>query len=394
MTDLRPRLAYFGSSTAPDGGSERCLYRMVERFHRDYRLTVFLPDEGPLFSQIEELGVDTIDLHFLRLRAYRGTAWLDWWNSCRETRARLTQELRNRQVQLLHCNDLIDLPYVGVAKKVGIPALSHLRLILESRAARAVYRAGIRASRAHVLAVSQAVRQAMLGEGSGLPCRVLYDPAPDPVHFHPREEAEPGERHRLRREWGWGEGDLVVTLVSKLLPNKGHLDFCATAREIERIAPGRFRFLMIAGSTPNRVEYRSEVEAAFEKIPEKSRRWIPGLDHPRVGQALRSSDALLHLPGVPDSFPGVVLEAMACGVPVVAYRVGGIPEQLEGGLSGILVDPGDTKKIAQRVVQLFESENAVKDMRESALKRVRETFSAEKHFLELDRIYRSLLATS
>ena len=54
--------------------------------------------------------------------------------------------------------------------------------------------------------------------------------------------------------------------------------------------------------------------------------------------------------------PTTILEALACGTPVVVTAVGGIPEQIEDGITGYLTPPGDAEAMAARIVQLFEDD--------------------------------------
>jgi glycosyltransferase involved in cell wall biosynthesis len=71
----------------------------------------------------------------------------------------------------------------------------------------------------------------------------------------------------------------------------------------------------------------------------------------RIVQYYQAADAYLH-PARADTFPTGVLEAMACGLPVIASAVGGIPEQVEEGFTGFLTEPGDSPSLAGRIVQL------------------------------------------
>jgi glycosyltransferase involved in cell wall biosynthesis len=87
-----------------------------------------------------------------------------------------------------------------------------------------------------------------------------------------------------------------------------------------------------------------------------------------------------------------VLEALAQGLPVIASRIGGLPEQVEHGVSGILVQPGDVDawEAALRDYLAYPAE-ARSRMGREAQKRVEEFFSWEKHLAELDGIYGSLM---
>jgi len=70
--------------------------------------------------------------------------------------------------------------------------------------------------------------------------------------------------------------------------------------------------------------------------------------------ALLASVDISVTPTLADNFPYTILEAMACGKPVVASAVGGIPEQVVEGQTGFLVPPADARAIAQAVTQLLE----------------------------------------
>src|SRR5690606_38958367 len=68
-----------------------------------------------------------------------------------------------------------------------------------------------------------------------------------------------------------------------------------------------------------------------------------------------SSAYLFLLPSAQESFGLAALEAMACGVPVVASRVGGIPEVISDGVTGCLADPADAGEMAHLAIQLLEN---------------------------------------
>ncbi|MFN5964482.1 MAG: glycosyltransferase, partial [Pseudanabaena sp.] len=79
-----------------------------------------------------------------------------------------------------------------------------------------------------------------------------------------------------------------------------------------------------------------------------------------------------------DTFPNVVLEALACGTPVVATKVGGISEQIENGKTGFLVSVGDALGMADSVQRLIENETLYNQISEQAAKVAIEKFDLER----------------
>jgi len=93
-----------------------------------------------------------------------------------------------------------------------------------------------------------------------------------------------------------------------------------------------------------------------ERIGGVAIRFVPYLKDPRkVARYYQAADLYLH-PARADTFPTTILEALACGTPVVASAVGGIPEQVVEGKTGFLVPVGDAPALAGRVLDLLEDE--------------------------------------
>ena len=96
------------------------------------------------------------------------------------------------------------------------------------------------------------------------------------------------------------------------------------------------------------------------------------------------------LTSLEEGFPNAVLESMASGIPVVATRVGGIPEAVIDGRTGFLVDSRDHGSLADRLIQLLTSDTLAKEMGDSARKRVQEDFNMEKMIRATEEAYKEL----
>lgn len=97
------------------------------------------------------------------------------------------------------------------------------------------------------------------------------------------------------------------------------------------------------------------------------------------------------LPSYHEGLPMAILEAMACGLPVVSTRVGGIPELVSGGENGILVDPGDRPALLASLTTLL-ADPALRDkMGQNNVQKVREEYDIPMYIKKLKNYYREIL---
>ncbi len=110
-----------------------------------------------------------------------------------------------------------------------------------------------------------------------------------------------------------------------------------------------------------------------------------------VAELLALADLFAH-PTVFDALPTVVIEAMAAGLPVVASRVGGVPDMVRDGIEGRLVPPDDAPALAEAIIALLADSEARAVASRAARTRAWETFSLEGQVAELGEIYDALIA--
>jgi glycosyltransferase involved in cell wall biosynthesis len=105
----------------------------------------------------------------------------------------------------------------------------------------------------------------------------------------------------------------------------------------------------------------------------------------------RLFDAFL-LPSVNEGTPVSAIEALASGTPVVATRVGGVPDVVTDGVDGFLVEPGDPDAAADRLAELARDPELRARLGEAGSANARERYSVERLVDDVDRLYRELLA--
>ncbi len=193
-------------------------------------------------------------------------------------------------------------------------------------------------------------------------------------------------RAELRRRFtGGDDATRIVAHVSNFRPVKRIDAVMATFDRIRREVPAR---LLLVGDGP-------ELGAAYRMARELG---ITQLVHgvgaqEEVVPLLSISDVFL-LPSAQESFGLAALEAMACEVPVVASRVGGLPEVIEDGVSGFLHAPEAIDEMAASAVRLLKDQALHDRMAQAACRRVRELFCVERVVPMYEECYRRVLAAS
>jgi glycosyltransferase involved in cell wall biosynthesis len=157
----------------------------------------------------------------------------------------------------------------------------------------------------------------------------------------------------------------VVLAVCRVSPEKG-LHYLVEASRIIVEKKPEVKFVIQPYSSEER--YRKHLLTMISRYNlEKhfviSTRKVPYSEMPRY---MAAADVLV-LPSVSEGFPVVILEAMACGVPVVASRVGGTPDILKDGYNGLLVEKGDVEGLAEAVTKILSDETLRKRLSEGAL---------------------------
>ena len=186
----------------------------------------------------------------------------------------------------------------------------------------------------------------------------------------------------LRRRFAGDDPDTkIVTHVSNFRPVKRVDAVLSVFDRIRRTMPAR---LLLVGDGP-------ELGTAYRIARERG---ISQLIHSVGAQEeivpLLSVSDLFLLPSSQESFGLAALEAMACEVPVVASRVGGLPEVIEDGVSGVLHPPDALDEMAASAIVLLTDPTRHRSMAKAACHRVRQQFCAERVVPMYEACYREL----
>lgn len=189
---------------------------------------------------------------------------------------------------------------------------------------------------------------------------------------------DPGQLPRRDRPVGPGAGPVRICCVGTLHEVKGQAVLVEACRRL--IAGGTEVVCTLVGDGPDREALLAQAAAAGlgDRVRVTGR--VP---RPEVVAVLAEADVLV-APSVPsadgrrEGLPVVVLEAMAVGVPVVASRLSGIPEAVEDGVTGLLVEPGDAEGVADAVRRVVADPVAAAARADRAAARVATDFSVDR----------------
>jgi len=231
-----------------------------------------------------------------------------------------------------------------------------------------------------VLAVSSAVAEAAVRRDGVRPDRV----AVVPNGIEPAT-ADLRDRRRLRRALGLDEEDVLFLYLGRLHREKGPDVLLQALEPLHRDAAAGWMAVLV-GDGPE----RKAVAAALASKPWGARVRSTGA-RSRVGPWLDAADVLV-LPSREEGMPVAAIEAMMRGRPVAGTRVGGTPEVVRDGETGLLVPPEDPQALAAILLRLLEDAPARRALGARAAEAARAGFTVERMAASTLGEYRRLLA--
>ena len=206
----------------------------------------------------------------------------------------------------------------------------------------------------------------------------------DPTIFHPSECSSARENvgKVFKR---CPDSDYVLAHVSNFREVKNVPDVIEVFERVQRKLPAR---LVLVGDGPDRskVERLVHDRGLTDKVSFLGKQLV-------FVEVLQAADLFL-MPSSSESFGLAALEAMACGVPVIASNVHGIPEVVLDGENGYLCDVGDVDQMAAKAIELLSNGNLHAQFAQSAHARAVNHFSEEKQVSAYEAYYHRILAGS
>jgi len=195
----------------------------------------------------------------------------------------------------------------------------------------------------------------------------------------------PGDRATARRAVNLPLDKDIILFAAHGISGNFYKDYrtirSAVMKTAERMVDGTILFIGLGEQAPAQRWGRAEA------------RFVPyQRDDRTVASYYRAADVYIHA-SLAETYPNSILESLACGTPVVATAVGGIPEQIEDGATGFLVGAGDADGMASRIVQILHDERRRTGMGRQAAETAAQRFGVNSQADSYLSWYREILRT-
>ena len=356
------------------GGAEKVLLSFIRKLDRDkYNVMVaYMKGEGKLVEDFREAGVKVFNLK-MRNRADLGAV------------IRLYRLLKRENIQLLHTH-LIQADICGflAGKMAGIPIIistKHNPDEFRKKFSIPVWLDGIFANHSdRIIAVSYAVKDFLINwEKISKDKFTVIHNGIDLEEFNINIDIS-----KKKRQLGINLSSKVLGSIGRFNEQKGYKFLLKAISEIlENVPDVRFIFV---GDGP----LRRELEKMTRELKVDQNVIFTGIrrDIPEIFSIM---DVFI-MPSIFEGLPLILLEAMAMGKPVIASRVGGIPEIVRHEVTGILVEPANPSAIANSIVKLLKDPVGAKRIGDSGREEVKRRFTIDTMTEKIEALYNGILS--
>jgi len=370
----RVRLTYFVQA-ADFAGGEQVLAALLDHLPRDeFEPTCICTGHRTLAALERRLQRPDVELVYFDMGPHPSV-----WKTVRP----LSHLLRSLRPDIVHCS--------GIDQYAGSYAILASRLIRVPIVLGTIHTAGPHPQRTPlaklfawtvdhlldaVILVSQYCRTPVLRDRHLAPTKLTV--IHNGVDLPPPRREPPGSGPRTAGR----ERRTVIGSAGQLIPHKSY-DTLLKAAQL--LTQRHDVHVTVFGEGPD----RERLEKLARELDLSERIQLPGWQED-IYSALRLLDVFV-LPSINESAGLVLLEAMACELPVVATRVGGIPEYVADGETGLLIPPRDPGALAQAIASLILDPAKRAAFGRAGRQRVEAHFTAERMMAQTARLYRRLL---
>lgn len=373
-------------------GSDITLLQIVSGLdRRRFDAIVVVPYDGPLVPRLEEAGAEVLvvtDLPVIRRQHLTPAGLLRLAGSLLSV-VGLARFIRRRSVALVHCNTLAVAPVGIAARLAGRPQVWHVHEIIAGPRAVASTLATLSSVLSTLVVANSRATEAHYRRtriASSTPVEVILNGV-DEDRMRGHSGAE------VRSLVGAEADEVVFTLVGRINRWKGQPVFLDAA---ERLAAEseKARFVLAGDSFAGQEGLTEAVDRRIQSSDVLRGRAVRLPYVPDVGIVYAASDVVVVPSTEPEPFGLVAAEAMSAGLPVIASRIGALPEIVEEGRTGLLSEPGEVDALLSAMKELAASPSLRAEMGRRGRERFERRFRVERYTREFNKLYGRLLGES
>lgn len=373
-------------------GSSQSLARLTAGLVRaGDEVRVLLHEDGPLNGVLREAGarVDMLPtmpvLHRNRLRT--PAAAIRLLRDARRAQREISSWLDRVRPDVVHTNTAVILPVAGApAQMRGIPHLVHIReTFADFGPLWPPYRAWIARRADRIVCISQYLAGMFTPRQRASQVRVIHNGIP-------RAEFESLDAEAIRRFRAPFEPGPVIVLVGRIkLVRKGQ-DVLVRAAGLLKSRFPTACYVLVGAPFPGNESHVDQLRAlARECGVENCIHFTGHLDNPKI--AIAACDVSVMASSTPEPLGNVTIESMALGRPLVATNIGGTPELVQNGKTGLLIPSGDPAAMADAISRLLSNPEAARAMGAAARAHYERALEFGRFFEHIRALYQELTAS-
>lgn len=359
------RLIHTESSCGWGGQELRVLAESQGMAARGHQVLIAAPVDAPVFKEASARGLATVAVPMVR-KSVRGLLAMRALLMNHAADLVVTHSSTDSWLTALACATLRKAPPLIRTRHVSAP-------ISANAATRWLYR---RAS-AHVVTTGEALRLQVMHEAA-LPAHQVTS-VPTGIDL---DRFCPADRMVARSRLNLPDKRFIIGIVATLRSWKGHrylVEALAALRDERTV-------LVIVGDGPG----RSNLQAQVESLGLGEWVLMPG-NQKEVALWMQAFDLFVLPSYANEGVPQALMQAMACGLPVISTPVGAIGEIVEDGHTGLMVPPRDVKALGAAIARLRDDPAARRALGEAGLHRARERFAADRMLDAMETVFRKVL---
>jgi glycosyltransferase involved in cell wall biosynthesis len=356
------------------GGVQQQLLSLLKAYNRERFNPIFccLGPKQEMGKEIEGIGIEFISLNKLRYNRFSPGIVLE-----------LHRLMKIKQIHVVRTHRYRSNLYGRLAAfSSGVPVIIasvHDNYRTDKRPNRRIMNRILSKITDKIVAVSEDVKEDIIRYDRIDPSKLQVIPnGIDVERFNPEKNTS-----NIRKEFPLEEDDIVIGFIGRIVPAKG-LEYLLNALPYLKEEFKSIKLLIIGeGSLVEKLKEKAKKNNIFDNILFTGvRRDIP--------EILASIDIFV-MPSTAEGLPNSLLEAMAMGKPVVATEVGGIPELIKNGRSGLLVPPRNPEALATAIKDLITNDQLAAKMGQAARNFVLNNYSIVEIAQKWQTLYLSIL---